>query len=718
MQRTGRFRVLIVGFMAATAYAQTWAIVHKASKGVGPPPLTSLSIPATGAGNLIAVALIFNGTTSVSSIADNAGNTYVSGEARATVNNFATEIWYAENSKSGATTVTPTFVGPPTHVEMTEWEVSGLATGNPDAANTACGAVASTEIFGAGVTTTTTGDFIVSILYAGAVSLTGVGTGSAFTNDFTTNGRGWAHLTSNSATASSYQASWVTSNSPAGKYCSSTVAFHPVAVQSQASPINHIIVIDQENRSVDNLFGSNSPSNKYYLPGLVFSTTGKAYKIVNGQKQVFNVTAVPIPLASSPGSAGSILADDYDPNHARQAWQLDCDAPNLTDPSTKCAMDGFNQLAVYCNVGATGCPGPAYPTYAYVRYQDIEPYFQLASQYGYANYFFQTNQGPSFPAHQFIFSGTSQPGNGPEPNWFVGSNASNTGFNGCIASSTGRVALINPTTQDEKTSMFPCFDHATMADVFAAHVPPITWTYYNPGEGSLYTGPDAIESICLVSGGNCTGPYWTKGASNGYVDVKPSDVLTDIGNCKLSQVNWVVPSNLESDHAGTTDGSGPSWVASIVNKIGSSACTDNVSGKTLTYWQDTVILITWDDWGGWYETVTPPPLSSKAPAIASSYAYGFRVPFLVVSAYTPPGTVSNVMGLDFGTILKFIEKTFNLENIPSGNLGAFADFYAYGDLSEFFHFNQPPRSFRTITAPLKENVFLDPKRPVAPPDND
>ena len=34
------------------------------------------------------------------------------------------------------------------------------------------------------------------------------------------------------------------------------------------NPINHVIIIDQENRTTDNLFGSNSPSNQYYLPGL------------------------------------------------------------------------------------------------------------------------------------------------------------------------------------------------------------------------------------------------------------------------------------------------------------------------------------------------------------------------------------------------------------------------------------------------------------------
>lgn len=486
------------------------------------------------------------------------------------------------------------------------------------------------------------------------------------------------------------------------------------------NPINHVILIDQENRTIDNLLGSNSPSNQFYLPGLLFSTTGQAYTITNGQKTVITVQAVPIPLASKLGTGDSVQADDYDPSHSHLSWGKACDAPVITDPSNDCLMDGFNHVNVSCDKGAVGCPGPAFPTYAFVQYQDVAPYFQIAAQYGYANYMFQTNQGPSFPSHQFTFGGTSQPGNGPQPTWFVSENAQNVGANnGCIAGVGSTVQLVNPATQDETTNMFPCFNHDTMADVFAAHTPQITWTYYTPGQGSLWSAPDAIQTICTPNamGNKCTGPYWTKTPrANGFIDINPSDVLTDIGNCALEQVNWVIPTALESDHAGSTDGSGPSWVASIVNKIGTSGCTDVVNGQTLTYWQDTVILITWDDWGGWYDTIVPPPLSAKAPANASSYAYGFRVPLMVVSAYTPAGTVNNnTKGLDYGTLLKFIESIFNLGNIPPGNN---ADFYANGDLGAFFQFNKPPRAFQSIQAPLKEGFFLDRKRPIEPPDND
>jgi hypothetical protein len=196
-----------------------WTLVNKATGGGA--SATSLTVPSTGSGNLIAFAVIFNGTTSISSVSDNAGNTYTSAGARIFLTPFSMEIWYAKNSKSGATVITPKFAGATTFVDMSEWEVSGLSTRDTSAVST--GNVA-TNTLGAPVTTTATGDFVVSIIFAGGTSFTGITSGNAFTNDFLTGGNGWAHLTSNSTSPGVEQASWTTSNA-VGKYLSSTVAF-------------------------------------------------------------------------------------------------------------------------------------------------------------------------------------------------------------------------------------------------------------------------------------------------------------------------------------------------------------------------------------------------------------------------------------------------------------------------------------------------------------
>jgi hypothetical protein len=200
-----------------------WAIVQKTAKAGA---ITNITIPATGAGHLIAVALIFNGTTSVSSVTDNAGNTYVSAHVPCAYKTTTADIWYAESSVAGATTITPTFVGSPTQVQIAVWEVSGVLNMSLDATGTATGSITLNNTPGPAVTTTMNGDFILSIMLAMNSSFSAISTGNAFTNDFKTYGNGWAHITSNSTSPGTQQASWYTAT-PSGAYCSNAVAFAP-----------------------------------------------------------------------------------------------------------------------------------------------------------------------------------------------------------------------------------------------------------------------------------------------------------------------------------------------------------------------------------------------------------------------------------------------------------------------------------------------------------
>ena len=67
-------------------------------------------------------------------------------------------------------------------------------------------------------------------------------------------------------------------------------------------------------------------------------------------------------------------------------------------------MDGANFVQCIPNGGAS-CP--INPEFEYVDPADVIPYFYLAVNYGFANRMFQSNQGPSLPAHQFIIGATS-----------------------------------------------------------------------------------------------------------------------------------------------------------------------------------------------------------------------------------------------------------------------------------------------------------------------
>jgi phospholipase C len=128
-----------------------------------------------------------------------------------------------------------------------------------------------------------------------------------------------------------------------------------------------------------------------------------------------------------------------------------------------------------------------------------------------------------------------------------------------------------------------------------------------------------------------------------------------------------------------------------VNEIGESK-----------YWNDTAIFVTWDDWGGWFDPVSP--------KVRNSYELGFRVPLIVISPYAKRHYVSHVQH-EFGSILKFTEETFGLPSL--GTTDKLSD-----DLSDCFDFSQAPIKFQPISAPLKPGYFL--KQPISneSPDDD
>jgi phospholipase C len=191
----------------------------------------------------------------------------------------------------------------------------------------------------------------------------------------------------------------------------------------------------------------------------------------------------------------------------------------------------------------------------------------------------------------------------------------------------------------------------------------------------------------------CTGKAWS------HVIIPSKRFLTDIANNQLAAVTWVTPAGQYSDHPRIGGSGGPSWVASIVNAIGNSS-----------FWSDTAIIITWDDWGGWYDHVSPPRVINDGRSWGSGYVYGFRVPLIVISPYARPAYISHV-NHDFGSILNFIEEVFRLHSL--GYADARAD-----NLSDCFNFGQRPLQFKTIDAPLKSDYFINDTRNALDPDTE
>ncbi len=129
-----------------------------------------------------------------------------------------------------------------------------------------------------------------------------------------------------------------------------------------------------------------------------------------------------------------------------------------------------------------------------------------------------------------------------------------------------------------------------------------------------------------------------------------------------------------------------------------------------TEWSNTAIIVTWDDWGGWYDHVTPPQVLVNCAQWGCGYVYGFRVPLIVVSPYAKAAYISHTQH-DFGSILRFIEENFGLPSL------GYADAYA-DDLSDCFNFNQTPLKFQAIPAPVGVEQFLNDRRTPTDPDDD
>jgi phospholipase C len=401
-----------------------------------------------------------------------------------------------------------------------------------------------------------------------------------------------------------------------------------------ADPIQHVVVIVQENRSFDNLFqgypGANSRN---------FGYDSEGNKILLHEAS---------------------LATTYDLDHSHTGFETEWRSGK---------MNGFD---LEKNSGTT----IADPAYAYAPYAEVKPYWDMAREFALADEMFQSNEGPSFPAHQFLIAGQSGHFSKTDPQPLdprslgplaMSENIGALGLTsaaGCdSAAEGGKVQTIDqnlfqnkqPSSEAPGAKVAPCVNYDTILDELVAKGR--TWSYYTPSYGTLWDAPDAISHIRYKPA------LWKN------VKVPETSIFADIAGGKLASLSYVIPRAIYSDHANVTSNRGPDWVATVVNAIGTSA-----------YWKHTVVIVVWDDWGGWYDHVTP--------TILSAYGDGFRVPALVISPYAKQGYVSH-QRRDFGSILRLVENHFALPSL--GQNDAYNE--AFGDCLDF---SKPPRAFVPI----------------------
>ncbi len=394
----------------------------------------------------------------------------------------------------------------------------------------------------------------------------------------------------------------------------------------------------QENRTVDDLFNG--------FPGA--NTQSWAER---GNKRV---NLIPTSLVST-----------FDPCHTHLCFEDSYDFKK---------MDGFDKGAKCKN----NCPPPG-TAYAYVDPGDVSAYRQIAAQYALADEVFQPNQGPSFPAHQYLIAGQSG-----RP-LSIAENPPRSG-GGCDQPekfTTRTIDTSKPYPYPEGKRVHACLDYATIFDELDAAS--VSWKYYTYTANSAWTAPEGVKHIAL-------GPD----AQN--IVTPETTVLRDANSHSLPAVSYVVPRVSNSDHAGLDKvGGGPAWVGTIVNTI---------EGDPY-YANNTAIFILWDDWGGWYD--------HDIPTVVDDYEYGLRVPMLVVSPYVVGG-VDHTRRLSV-SIVTFLERLYGLPSLGTTDQNTDDMFSMFTFGTQAAHARKP-RRFKPIDTHGKTWRDYMNLPPEAPPDGD
>jgi phospholipase C len=292
---------------------------------------------------------------------------------------------------------------------------------------------------------------------------------------------------------------------------------------------------------------------------------------------------------------------------------------------------------------------------------DLPNYWTYAQTFTLADHFFSSLHGPTFPNHLYTVAAQS--------NGVISNNYNPTTADpnyGCDARTGTTVQILN--SDGTYSYVKPCFTIQTLADLLQSAG--LSWRYYAPGKGQsgyLWNTLDAISQIR-------NGPLWKTN------DLPYTQFLTDAQNGQLPAFSWLVQPGNVSDHPPSSVCAGENWTVQQLNAI--------MQGPD---WNSTVVFLTWDDFGGFYDHVPPPSVDT--------FGLGPRVPFIIISPYALPNHISTTQ-YEFSSVLKFAEERFNLPNLGARDANP-----SLNDLTDSFDFTQ---------APLPPLV-LSPRSPCPPP---
>ena len=464
--------------------------------------------------------------------------------------------------------------------------------------------------------------------------------------------------------------------------CTAINGVKPVGSKNSSS-LNHIVFLAQENRSFDHYFGA---MRQYW------AQNGIPDQAFDGLPQ-FNPTPGPAPAIpgcdpTSPAPSNCV----FDPNNMissfhlitqcienpSPSWNEDHVDWDFNDPTGQqpAALNGF--VATAAGDARTMQP-PFNDTngiraMGYYNGGDLNYYYFMASKFATSDRWFSPVMSRTHPNREYLIAGTSQ------------------GYVYPIGTDSNDQALISATT---------IFQELQNAGV--------SWKIYVDPQNSPCTGPP-YDPACLLTLSYVQNFQWGQTIPTKFPqNIAPiSQYFTDLQNGTLPQVAQIEPASSAGldEHPSDTDSQpsniqpGANFVASLINALMASSS-----------WKDSAFILTYDEFGGLYDHVSPQPAvspdgikpvdflpgdicsTSTGPTCDFTFT-GYRVPLIVVSPFSKQNYVSHTVA-DTTAILKLIETRFNLPPLTKRDA-------AQMDMTEFFDFSNP--AFLTPPSPPAQNT--------------
>jgi phospholipase C len=358
--------------------------------------------------------------------------------------------------------------------------------------------------------------------------------------------------------------------------------------------VQHIVIFTMENRSFDEMFGT--------YPG------------VNGLPN-------PAPCNPDPNSGKSVCSYhsqtlvEYGGPHGDFAERIDLDGGKL---------DGFIAAAEMIRQGNPNHDPYPDEVMGYHTCNDLPIYCGFASRGVLADNFYSATTSFSTPAHLYMVS-----------NWSAK----------CLLPRDPKSCY---SFNDPNVKSNPPPDFAWTDVTWLLHKAGVSWGYYvytNNG-GSMLPGDTADGEAPIgdsvyneLSDWNPLPAFDDVREDGEFADIQPgASFITALKTRTLPAVSWVIPAFKTSDHPTASLANGQTWLMDEVSAI-----------QTSVYAQSTLIIIWWDDWGGFYDHVVPFTVDSQG--------YGFRTPMILLGPMVKAGTIDHQL-LSTDAFNKLIEDLF------------------------------------------------------------